>query len=54
LVGSRDAAVGEESGDVMGALLETRSDGRFDRPQRNGSREEAAAVAALGLRLWWW
>jgi hypothetical protein len=54
LVGGRDAAVGEESGGVTGALLETRSGGRFGRPRRNGSRDEAAAAAAgPGLWLWW-
>jgi len=45
LVGGRDAAVGEESGGVTGALLETRSGGRLGRPRRNGSSEEAAAAA---------
>jgi hypothetical protein len=38
ILGGRDA-VGDESGGVTGALLETRSAGRLGRPRRKGSRQ---------------
>ncbi|BAS84030.1 Os03g0330900 [Oryza sativa Japonica Group] len=38
-------AVGDESGGVTGALLETRSGGRLASPQRNGRRQEALRAA---------
>jgi hypothetical protein len=40
ILGGRDA-VGDESGGVTGALLETRSAGRLGRPRRKGRRQAA-------------
>ncbi|KAF0910512.1 hypothetical protein E2562_002962 [Oryza meyeriana var. granulata] len=48
-LGGRDA-VSDESGGVMGALLETRSGGRLGSPQRNGRRQEGLGLSSrLGL-----